>query len=108
MKTISETEHVRLAQGFTFEPFQRMGVPGFPASGLRTGPFCTPASQGTDSRLCGAYTPACGGKHVHEITFIHRFSRRTPGDHYRRRRERHGSQPGVAFLYLHQPTHMKT
>jgi hypothetical protein len=24
--------------------------------------------QGTDSRLCGALTPACGGKHADEIT----------------------------------------
>lgn len=67
MKLISETEHVRLAQWFA-EPFQRMGVLGFPASGQRTWPFCNPATQGTDSRLCGAHTPACGGKHVHEIS----------------------------------------
>ena len=53
MKLISETEHARLAQ-WTFGPFQRMGVLGFPASGQRTWPFCNPAMQGTDSRLCGA------------------------------------------------------
>jgi len=68
MNAISETEHVRLAQRFACEPLKRMGVLGFPASGQRTWPACNPASQGTDSRLCGAKTPACGGKHADEIT----------------------------------------
>ncbi len=67
MNAISETEHARLAQRFANEPFQRMGVLGFPASGQRTWPACHPAHQGTDSRLCGAKTPACGGKHVNEL-----------------------------------------
>jgi hypothetical protein len=68
MNAISETEHARLAQWFHCEPLQRMGVLGFPASGQRTWPACNPASQGTDSRLCGAKTLACGGKHADEIT----------------------------------------
>jgi hypothetical protein len=92
MKLISETEHARLAQ-WTAGPFQRMGVLGFPASGQRTWPFCNPATQGTDSRLCGALTPACGGKHVHEI----RLTQAQPGKRLwnfdRRRRELDGSRP---------------
>lgn len=68
MKLISETEHARLAQWFAREPFQRMGVLGFPASGQRTWPSCPPVTQGTDSRLCGAISPACGGKHADENT----------------------------------------
>src|SRR5271154_2522171 len=70
MNAISETEHARLAQWFACEPLKRMGVLGFPASGQRTRPACNPASQGTDSRMCGAQTLACGGKHVHELTLI--------------------------------------
>ena len=66
MKTISETEHARLAQWSSAGPFKRMGVLGFPASGQRTWPSCPPLIKGTDSRLCGALTPACGGKHVFE------------------------------------------
>lgn len=90
MKLISETEHARLAQ-WTYGPFQRMGVLGFPASGQRTWPFCNPAWQGTDSRLCGALTPACGGKHVLEFsaTGFGRKGRRWNFD--RRRRELEGS-----------------
>jgi hypothetical protein len=68
MNAISETEHARLAQWFINEPSERMGVLGFPASGQRTWPACNPSTQGTDSRLCGAKTPACGGKHADEIT----------------------------------------
>ena len=68
MNAISETEPARLAQRFASEPLKRMGGLGFPASGQRTWPACNPASQGTDSRLCGAKTPACGGKHADEIT----------------------------------------
>ena len=70
MNAISETEHARLAQWFLCEPLKRMGVLGFPASGQRTWPPCHPARQGTDSRLCGAKTPACGGKHADEISSI--------------------------------------
>jgi hypothetical protein len=92
MKLISETEHARLAQ-WTYGPFQRMGVLGFPASGQRTWPFCNPATQGTDSRLCGAHTPACGGKHVLEI----RLTQPQPGkilwNIHRRHRELKGSSP---------------
>jgi hypothetical protein len=92
MKTISETEHVRLAQWFINEPFQRMGVLGFPASGQRTWPFCPPGFKGTDSRLCGALSPACGGKHVHELTLTLTPPKETPGHSNRRRRELDGSR----------------
>jgi len=91
MKLISETEHARLAQGFTDEPFQRMGVLGFPASGQRTWPPCNPASQGTDSRLCGASTPACGGKHVPEFIVIQWELKRRLRNFIRRRHELDGS-----------------
>ena len=40
MKLISETEHVRLAQWFA-EPFQRMGVLGFPPPANGLGLFVT-------------------------------------------------------------------
>ena len=91
MKTISETEHARLAQ-WTSGPFQRMGVLGFPASGQRTWPSCNPASQGTDSRLCGVFTPACGGKHADEI-LDPRLAFGSLLILYRRRRELNGSSP---------------
>ena len=66
MNAISETEHARLAQWFLCEPLKRMGVLGFPASGQRTWPPCHPARQGTDSRLCGDLSLACGGNHADE------------------------------------------
>jgi hypothetical protein len=37
MRMISETEPARLAQRFLWEPLERMGGPGFPASGQWTG-----------------------------------------------------------------------
>ncbi len=92
MKLISETEHARLAQWFAREPFQRMGVLGFPASGQRTGPSCTPGFQGTDSRLCGAKSPACGGKHVHEFIVIAWGLKGRLWNFDRRRRELDGSR----------------
>jgi hypothetical protein len=92
MKLISETEHARLAQ-WTDGPFQRMGVLGFPASGQRTWPFCNPARQGTDSRLCGAQTPVCGGKHVHEIMLTDAQPGKILWYFDRRRRELEGSSP---------------
>lgn len=92
MKLISETEHARLAQ-WTEGPFQRMGVLGFPASGQRTWPFCNPSTKGTDSRLCGALTPACGGKHVHEFSVRATLFKGRLWDFDRRRRELDGSQP---------------
>jgi len=91
MKLISETEHARLAQ-WTFGPFQRMGVLGFPASGQRTGPFCNPSMKETDSRLCGALTPACGGKHVDEFIVIGVLTGKFWHIH-RRRHELNGSRP---------------
>lgn len=90
MKLISETEHARLAQ-WTFGPFQRMGVLGFPASGQRTWPPCNPARQGTDSRLCGALTPACGGKHVYEFIVTRGSLKAMLWNFDRRRRELEGS-----------------
>ena len=93
MELISGTEPARLAQGFAREPFQRMGGLGFPASGPRTGPSCTPATQGTDSRLCGALPPARGGKHVHEVTLNSTDPRERLWNLNRRRRELEGSQP---------------
>ena len=98
MKLISETEHARLAQWFAREPLKRMGVLGFPASGQRTWPPCNPASQGTDSRLCGALTPACGGKHADEITLTLTFQREPSGRSHRRRRELDGSRPASPRL----------
>ncbi len=92
MNAISETEHARLAQRFANEPFQRMGVLGFPASGQRTWPACTPETQGTDSRLCGAITPACGGKHVHEVTLNSTDPMERLWNLNRRRRELDGSR----------------
>ena len=65
---ISETEPARLAQWFHSEPLKRMGgsVSLPPANGL--GLLVPLPWQGTDSRLCGAYSPACGGKHADENT----------------------------------------
>jgi len=67
-KMISETEPARLAQWFLSEPLKRMGgsVSLPPANGL--GLLVPLPKQGTDSRLCGAHTLACGGKHADEIT----------------------------------------
>src|ERR1019366_7484232 len=69
-KMFSETEPARLAQGFPREPLKRMGglVSLPPANGL--GLLVPLPWQGTDSRLCGALSPACGGKHADEITRI--------------------------------------
>ena len=107
MKLISETEHARLAQ-WTAGPFQRMGVLGFPASGQRTWPFCNPCFKGTDSRLCGALTPACGGKHVDEFIFIQVLMGKFWNIH-RRRRELKGSQPASPrFNWLSLPPEQLT
>ena len=92
MKLISETERCSIGS-VVCGPFQRMGALGFPASGQRTWPSCTPAWQGTDSSLCGAYTPACGGKHVHEIILIQAQTGKTLWNFVRRRRELIGSSP---------------
>ena len=69
MNVISETEPARLAQRCACAPFKRMGgLVSLPsANGL--GLLVTLPRQGTDSRLCGAKTPACGGKHADEIRF---------------------------------------
>jgi len=69
MNVLSETEPARLAQRFAREPLKRMGgLVSLPsANGL--GLLVTLPRQGTDSRLCGAKTPACGGKHADESTF---------------------------------------
>src|ERR1019366_6992339 len=65
-KMFSETEPARLAQGFPREPLKRMGglVSLPPANGL--GLLVPLPWQGTDSRLCGANAPACGGQHADE------------------------------------------
>jgi hypothetical protein len=70
INAISETEPARLAQWFAREPLKRMGglVSLPPANGL--GLLVPLPWQGTDSRLCGAKTPACGGKHADEISSI--------------------------------------
>ena len=62
----SETEPARLAQGFPREPLKRMGglVSLPPANGL--GLLVTLLAQGTDSRLCGDLSLACGGNHADE------------------------------------------
>ena len=103
MKLISETEHARLAQ-WTAGPFQRMGVLGFPASGQRTWPFCNPDCQGTDSRLCGALTPACGGKHVYEFIVTGFALKGMLWNFDRRRRELEGSSSASPrFNWLSMP-----
>jgi hypothetical protein len=63
---LSETEPARLAQRSTCEPLKRMGgsVSLPPANGL--GLLVPLPWQGSDSRLCGAKPPACGGKHADE------------------------------------------
>src|SRR5450631_2080065 len=65
---LSETEPARLAQGFPREPLKRMGglVSLPPANGL--GLLVPLPTQGSDSRLCGAKSPACGGKHATKST----------------------------------------
>jgi hypothetical protein len=70
VNAISETEPARLAQGFLCEPLKRMGglVSLPPANGL--GLLVPLPWQGTDSRLCGANAPACGGKHADEWSSI--------------------------------------
>ncbi len=56
-----------MAQRFACEPLKRMGglVSLPPANGL--GLLVPLPRQGSDSRLCGAESPACGGKHADEI-----------------------------------------
>jgi hypothetical protein len=70
VNAISETEPARLAQWFLCEPLKRMSglVSLPPANGL--GLLVPLPWQGTDSRLCGAKTPACGGKHADDIASI--------------------------------------
>jgi hypothetical protein len=104
MKTISETEHARLAQWFLCEPLERMGVLGFPASGQRTWPFCPPCFKGTDSRLCEVQTSARGGKHVHEFIVNGFGLKEMLWIFNRRRRELEGSQPASPhFICSIQP-----
>ena len=78
MNEISETEPARLAQWFLWEPLKRMGglVSLPPANGL--GLLVPLPWQGSDSRLCGAKSPACGGKHADEITSIGIVQRERP------------------------------
>ena len=108
MKVILETEHARLAQRFINEPLERMGVLGFPASGQRTWPFCNPASQGTDSRLCEVQTSARGGKHVNENAFTPMTIPRNIPETKPATPRAGWLAPGVASLYLPIPTKMKT
>jgi hypothetical protein len=68
MNVFSETEPARLAQRCACAPLKRMGgLVSLPAAnGL--GLLVTRPWPGTDSRLCGAKPPACGGKHADENT----------------------------------------
>ena len=91
MKTISETEHARLPEGFLDEPCQRMGclVSLPPADGL--GLFVPLVSRERIADCAETQTPACGGKHVFEFIVTGWGLKRRLRIFNRRRRELKGS-----------------